>query len=136
MFSRTYKLDWFGTARGRIGYLPAERVMLYATGGLAYANLSGSSWTLPMDIGTWSQLSPGWTVGAGVEAALGDNWSVKFEYLYMDIGSAGGSSATVVVTGAGASTTGYVFNTKFTDSIARVGLNYRFGGPAAVVARY
>jgi outer membrane immunogenic protein len=93
VFTRDYKLDWFGTARGRVGFLPAERILLYATGGLAYGGFSGSSWTLPLDIGTWSQTRVGWTVGAGVEAALGSNWSVKFEYLYMDLGHVGGSSA-------------------------------------------
>jgi len=134
VFTRDYKLDWFGTARGRIGFLPAERILLYATGGLAYGGFSGSSWTLPMNIGTWSRTQAGWTVGVGVEAALGSNWSVKFEYLYMDLGNVGGSSATVVVTGV--SSAAYAFNTKFTDSIARVGLNYKFGGPTAVVARY
>jgi outer membrane immunogenic protein len=139
VFTRDYKLDWFGTARGRVGFLPAERLLLYATGGLAYGNFSGASWTLPLDIGTWSSLRAGWTVGAGVEAALGSNWSVKFEYLYMDLGNVGGSSATnTTSTTLRAITTtttlAYLFNTKFTDSIARVGLNYRFGGP--VVARY
>lgn len=144
-FTRDYKLDWFGTARGRIGFLPAERILLYATGGLAYGGFSGSSSTLPMNIGTWSQTRAGWTVGAGAEAALGSNWSVKFEYLYMDLGHVGGSSAnTTTVTSVGpiggittTTTTNlaYLFNTKFTDNIVRVGLNYKFGG-GAVVARY
>jgi len=128
VFTRDYKLDWFGTARGRVGFLPAERILLYATGGLAYGNFSGSSSTLPMNIGSWSKLNAGWTVGAGVEAALGANWSVKFEYLYMDLGNVGGSSAAVGLNQ-------WVFNTKFTDNIARVGLNYKFGG-GPVVARY
>jgi outer membrane immunogenic protein len=127
LFTRDYKLDWFGTARGRIGFLPAERLLLYATGGLAYGNFSGSSWTLPMNIGTWSFLRAGWTVGAGVEAALGNNWSVKFEYLYMDMGHVGGSSAVVTPNT-------YRFDTRFTDNIARVGVNYHFSGP--VVAKY
>ena len=134
VFYRDYKLDWFGTARGRVGFLPAERILVYATGGLAYGGFSGSSWTLPLNVGTWSHTQAGWTVGAGVEAALGSNWSVKFEYLYMDLGHVGGSTATVVVPGV--TSAAYVFNTKFTDSIARVGLNYKFGGPTAVVARY
>jgi outer membrane immunogenic protein len=139
VFTRDYKLDWFGTARGRVGFLPAERLLLYVTGGLAYGNFSGSSWTLPLDIGTWSSLRAGWTVGAGVEAALGNNWSVKFEYLYMDLGHVGGGSATnttsAIVRGTTTTTTlAYLFNTRFTDSIARVGLNYHFSGP--VVARY
>lgn len=129
VFTRDYKLDWFGTARGRVGFLPADRILLYATGGLAYGHFSGSSSTLPMNFGTWTSTNAGWTVGAGVESALGANWSVKFEYLYMDLGSVGGSSATVGLNH-------WVFNTKFTDNIARVGLNYKFGGPAGVVARY
>lgn len=147
VFTRDYKLDWFGTARGRVGFLPAERILLYATGGLAYGGFSGSSTTLPLDIGTWSSTNVGWTVGAGAEAALGSNWSVKFEYLYMDLGHVGGSSATSTVAtnaantpSAGFNTTtttnlAYVFNTKFTDNIVRVGLNYKFGG-GPIVARY
>jgi outer membrane immunogenic protein len=143
MFTRDYKLDWFGTARGRIGYLPAERILLYATGGLAYGSFSGSSLfgvqgANAVDFGSWSKVQAGWTVGVGAEAALGNNWSFKVEYLYMDLGNVGGSSATVVVPAGAApgSTTSYVFNTKFTDNIVRVGLNYKFGGPAAVVAKY
>ena len=147
VFTRDYKLDWFGTARGRVGFLPAERILLYATGGLAYGGFSGSSWTLPADIGTWSSTHVGWTVGAGAEAALGSNWSVKFEYLYMDLGHVGGSSATVVNATNAANTPSrgfnttttqtlaYVFNSKFTDNIVRVGLNYKFGG-GPIVAKY
>jgi outer membrane immunogenic protein len=144
-FNRDYKLDWFGTVRGRVGFLPAERILLYATGGLAYGGFSGSSTTLPLDIGTWSSTNVGWTVGAGAEAALGSNWSVKFEYLYMDLGHVGGSSAnnttTTVVGPIGGITTttttnlAYVFNTKFTDNIVRVGLNYKFGG-GPILAKY
>lgn len=148
VFTRDYKLDWFGTARGRVGFLPAERILVYATGGLAYGGFSGSSWTLPLNVGTWSHTQAGWTVGAGVEAALGSNWSIKFEYLYMDLGHVGGSSAnaTNVTNAANTPAVGfntvtttnlaYLFNTRFTDSIARVGLSYKFGGPEAIVARY
>ena len=143
-FTRDYKLDWFGTARGRVGFLPAERILLYVTGGLAYGGFSGSSLftaagTNALDFGSWSSTKVGWTVGAGVEAALGSNWSVKFEYLYMDLGNAGGSTATFVLPNPSATPTSsvaYAFNTKFTDNIVRVGLNYKFGGPYPVIAKY
>jgi outer membrane immunogenic protein len=143
-FTRDYKLDWFGTARGRVGFLPAERLLLYVTGGLAYGGFSGSSLstvagTNALDFGSWSSTKVGWTVGAGVEAALGSNWSIKFEYLYMDLGNAGGSTATFILPNPGATPTSsvaYAFNTKFTDNIVRVGLNYKFGGPYPVVAKY
>jgi outer membrane immunogenic protein len=138
VFTRDYKLDWFGTARGRIGFLPAERILLYATGGLAYGGFSGASTTLPLDIGTWSSTRAGWTVGAGAEAALGSNWSVKFEYLYMDLGDVGGSSATIPVFRGTTqiSSTTWAFNSRFTDNIVRVGLNYKFGGPGPILAKY
>jgi outer membrane immunogenic protein len=151
-FIADYQLKWFGTARGRVGLLAAERLLVYATGGLAYGGFSETSPNLAYSL---SSLKAGWTVGAGVEAALGSNWSVKFEYLYMDLGNVGNVSATGVnatsvsygnnnsnpkVNPQGSILTQtaytYLFNAKFTDSIARVGLNYRFGGPDAVVARY
>jgi outer membrane immunogenic protein len=147
-FLADYTLNWFGTARGRVGFLAAERLSLYATGGLAYGGFSGGSPTLAY---SFSSVKAGWTVGAGAEAALGSNWSIKFEYLYMDLGNVGNISATWA--NSSSSTYGsanspprgtiltqtaytYLFNSKFTDNIVRVGFNYKFGGPAAVVARY
>ena len=83
------KILWFGTVRGRIGYA-SDRVMLYATGGLAYGEvkidgtttISGSirqpGLLLPFSITHaigHSQVNAGWTVGAGVEAVLVGNWT-------------------------------------------------------------
>lgn len=145
-FAADYSLKWFGTARGRLGLLATDRLLLYATGGLAYGDITGGSPTLAY---SFSSLRAGWTVGAGAEAALGSNWSVKFEYLYMDLGNAGNISAntdTYYLSQSNTPSTGkttvtqrtysYLFNTRFTDNIVRVGLNYKFGGPAAVVAKY
>ena len=140
LFSANYKLDWFGTVRGRIGYLPSDRVLLYVTGGLAYGHLGADAPLLPL---SWGSTRAGWTVGGGVEAALDRNWSVKLEYLYMDLGSVGsGTSGTIVNNALNTPSVG--FNTvttttlgpgfRFTDSILRAGVNYRWGGP--VVPRY
>ena len=46
------KIDWFGTVRGRLGWLVTDQVLLYATGGLAYGHVGVSgnvnvSGTLP-----------------------------------------------------------------------------------------
>jgi len=140
-FIAKYSLNWFGTARARLGFLAAERLMLYATGGLAYGDFGGGSPNLAYSLGS---LRAGWTVGAGAEAALGSNWSVKFEYLYMDLGNTGNISAnqdTAYLSTAkspiSTQTTvtqtvySYLFNSKFTENIVRVGVNYKFGGPAA-----
>jgi outer membrane immunogenic protein len=82
----------------------------------------------------------GWTVGGGVEGAVGDNWSLKVEYLYVDLGTVTTTFATLpgcfgipggcIGIAAGSGT----ISSRITDNIVRVGLNYRFGGP--VVARY
>jgi outer membrane immunogenic protein len=65
-------LDWLGTTRGRVGFVvtPDNRLMIYATGGVAYgggsSNFSvydagGAYWT-----GNPSSSRVGWTAGAGV----------------------------------------------------------------------
>ena len=142
ILTANYKLDWFGTVRGRVGLLPTDRVLIYATGGLAYGELSATAPLVPL---SWGSTRVGWTVGAGAEVKLDNNWSVKLEYLYMDLGDVGSGSitATNVVTQLGVpvrfntvttTTLTSAFNTHFTDNILRVGVNYRFGGP--VVAKY
>ena len=127
------KIEWFGTARGRIGYA-WDRVMLYATGGLAYGGVklsgtntvSGTVVGLPFLVVTGighSQVNAGWTVGAGIEGALGDRWTWKAEYLYLDLGSMNDPDLQLQVLSAsgGRVTT----HTNYTDNIIRVGLNYR-----------
>ncbi|MCG2643601.1 MULTISPECIES: outer membrane protein [Bradyrhizobium] len=88
----------------------------------------------------------GWTVGAGGEFAIDRNWSVKVEYLYMDLGSFNGGSTTATTVTNALSTPAIGFNTvttttttgnfgtRFTYNIVRIRVNYRFSGP--VVARY
>lgn len=97
---------WFGTLRGRVGYA-LNNIMFYGTGGLAFgslrANVLGAS---------ESHSSLGWTVGAGVEFGLTQNWTAKVEYLYADL-----SSSSFAITGA---QNGYSFGT------VRFGVNYHF----------
>ena len=67
---------WLSTVRGRIGY-SFDRVMPYATGGLAVGDIRTS---MPGFAGGTST-NAGWTLGGGVEFALPGNWSAKAEYL-------------------------------------------------------
>jgi len=146
-----YKLQWFGTFRGRAGWLVDPRMLLYVTGGLAYgqfkADYTSGVVGLPLGVASTSTTRAGWTIGAGVEGALSNNWTVKAEYLYVDLGSSasgvlGGATSTVLpnvpqqgfttvvdTTFAGAATT------RLRDNIVRIGVNYHFM-PDAVVARY
>jgi outer membrane immunogenic protein len=153
--SAEHSLKWFGTLRGRLGFLPTERILLYATGGLAYGRIDASYLSgfsgFPLLGGSTSTTRVGWTVGAGVEGAIDSNWTWKAEYLYMDLGSyaanlgtgtVGPVTTTTFVTTQGptlqtttAATLAATTSSRFSDHIFRVGLNYRFSaGP--VVARY
>jgi outer membrane immunogenic protein len=132
---------FLGTIRPRIG-LTMDRLLLYVTGGVAFGSVKTTdSFCIQRCIdfaGSFSTVSgtatrTGWTAGAGVEYAIGNNWSVKAEYLYVDLGSYNTlipSAPDCVPTGA----CSFVVHHSYTDNIARVGVNYRFGGP--VVARY
>ena len=128
-------IDWFGTVRGRVG-VTLNNVLLYGTGGLAYGGVNSTATNVftPATSGTFSGSSGdtrfGWAAGAGVEWLFAPNWSVKGEYLHVDLGS---SNTTVLdpVNFPGAFAT-YHFHHEFES--ARVGVNYHFGGP--VVAKY
>jgi outer membrane immunogenic protein len=134
-FSPTSSLstDWLFTGRGRIGWAN-DHWLLYATGGVAVTNLSVNQSIVQLAPFIFNASSSdtrvGWTVGAGFEYALDRNWSVKGEYLYLDFGNLNGVG---VLTPPFA---GFTYNnsTHLTANLARVGFNYRFGGP--VVARY
>ena len=132
----SYDLDWFGTVRGRVGYLLYPRALLYLTGGLAYghlsADLSASAPPLgPVSISD-SATRAGWVIGGGLEWAVRGNWMLRAEYLYMDLGSMQtklGPISGSIPDGEfpiAVSASGTV-RTDFTDQIFRVGLSYKFG---------
>ena len=74
-------VDYLGTVRGRIGFLFATTLLVYATGGLAYGSVKSSTSQfqgfvppLPFAItqawgaaGSYSDTRTGWTVGGGLE---------------------------------------------------------------------
>jgi len=127
------KLDWFGTLRARLGFLPSDRLLVYATGGLAYGHgsvstdsvvvLGGNACAFFVGCGSGSSSGwlAGWTVGGGLEWAFADKWSAKGEYLYYDLGSLSYSYLdSQPVVGE------YNASANFRGSIVRVGLNYKF----------
>jgi outer membrane immunogenic protein len=101
-------VNWIGSVRARLGWTPTPTTLLYATGGVAWANVNipGVD-TLPAD-----QTKNGWVVGGGFEwAPWANNWSVRAEYLYYRF--------TSVELGAG-------FAGDISISEARVGVAYKF----------
>jgi len=148
--SITERMPWLGTVRGRIGTITGQW-LLYATGGLAYgrveADSSGSITGINIAASTngfnpaWStsdngMTKAGWTIGAGAELALDGNWSAKFEYLFVDLGSfnttfPGISGCFGVIVGGGAACITDLpgaanISSRITDNIVRLGLNYKF----------
>ena len=61
---------WFGTFRGRLGWTPAPTWLLYATGGLAYAETQFRLNQLGVVSYGFDNWRLGWTVGGGVEYAF------------------------------------------------------------------
>jgi outer membrane immunogenic protein len=136
VFTETARSNWLATVRGRIGFT-ADHVLFYGTGGLAIAD-SRSSDTLAFPtlspaatftgVGARSDTLLGWTAGGGIEWAFARNWSVKGEYLFAQFDR----------TTTAMSTIGATFTQSYSDrlklNVARVGVNYHFGGP--VVAKY
>ena len=105
----------WGTLRGRAGYA-FDSVLIHATGGLALASIDDTSiGNTPGETAIEDGARVGWVVGAGVEYALDNAWTLKAEYLHMDFGGIDGKSA---------NNEDYRFEN--TVNLLRIGTNYRF----------
>jgi outer membrane immunogenic protein len=141
------RMDWFSTIRAR-GGIAFDRWLVFATGGLAIGHFRsstsvtyGSNGTSPVfanasHVGENTNTRLGLAVGGGFEYAFTGNWSAKIEYLYLNFGS--WSYASPLITPAGSVGAGYSWTTTVSqrEHLVRVGLNYRFGAPGPVVAKY
>jgi outer membrane immunogenic protein len=134
------KLDWFATARGRIGYA-ADHWLWYVTGGIAVARLesnrvytSGRGLVNPQIPTTVVASNDSFTrtgvaLGAGVETALWGNWTAKLEYLYLGLRSTTDTFGAVNPPFFGpAQPVAVTHASDIRDHIIRIALNYRFGG--------
>jgi outer membrane immunogenic protein len=118
--------NWIGTVRARAGYA-WDRVLLYGTAGIAGANVQTGLSGLPQQ----TNFVVGWTAGAGLEWAFAENWTMKVEYLFVDLNNAvcnhgyscGYDAAATATTGALNSTS----SVKLNENIVRVGVNFKFG---------
>jgi outer membrane immunogenic protein len=113
------KTDALGTVRGRVG-VAFDQVLLYATGGYAWIDNKITVSALGVSASD-SKFHSGWTVGAGVEAFVAPQWSVKGEYLYRSLGSENYFTGTLP-------------SGDLKLHTLQFGVNYHFSGP--VVAKY
>ena len=116
-----HDLDWFGTARARVGYA-ADGWLAYLTGGYAFGRvaLKGTATAGAASASLTQNSTPsGWTIGVGTELALSPNWSARLEYLYVDLGTV---NNTIAVAGLPA----LVDSARVQMNVVRAGVNYRF----------
>lgn len=149
-----------GTLRARLGY-DLGKFLPYITAGFAYGNVSNDSLGLQQNIyannsggqsvsfgsatTNSSELTTGWAAGAGAEYIVADNWSVKGEYLFTQLGNLNVSGYPAAMSTmntpalAGTSVLNGVIG-PWSVHQARVGLNYHTGwlggGAPTVTAKY
>jgi outer membrane immunogenic protein len=120
------KVDWLASFRGRMG-LAVDDTLVYVTGGLALGQLKSSTTECDSSntCGTYASLSTvkvGWVAGVGAEHKFNQNWSVKGEFLYYDLGRTN-------TTGTGAPVCpSCSFSTDFNHEVlvGRLGVAYHF----------
>jgi iron complex outermembrane recepter protein len=128
-FEEGQKLEWFATLRARLGVTVTPDAIAYVTGGLAVGEVMTASTVFGFDgegnpvntIVSSHNTKVGWTVGGGIEGRLAGNWTAKIEYLYLDLGT-----VTTIPAPAPLATTAAAFNSRITDNLLRVGVNYKF----------
>jgi outer membrane immunogenic protein len=127
-------ISWFGTVRGRFGFA-VKNFLFYGTGGFAFGGVQNtllvSNGGLAANLNS-NSTQTGYTAGAGAEYAFNRSWSVKAEYQYINLGSYTLSAPVLPPNGI------IVSSTRLTNDFhtVRVGVNYKWGAPAPVVAKY
>lgn len=135
------KVQYLGSARARLGWLPTDNLLLYGTAGLAWERLDSTASRLLVDsppaplsdlTTTKSAIDKfGWVAGAGAEVMLGSpNWIGRVEYLHYDFGQ--------VMNAAASFSGGFGFDSSTAGSqtidLVRAGVSYKFGEPARVAS--
>lgn len=88
-----YRVDWDAALVGKLGWIPAQGWMVYALGGLAGGDITGSATVncvvSPAFCGStgFSNVHSGWTAGVGIEHLFTQYISAKLEYRYTDLGN-------------------------------------------------
>jgi outer membrane immunogenic protein len=141
-------IKWFGTVRARLGYLPADNLLTYVTGGFAYGQVERTGTLfLPAGVlgisvpsfsatctgpaatcfaGSSRDTALGWTLGGGLEYAFWQKWTIKAEYLYVSLDNTSLTETATLLLVPGTSPVSYDASSRANFNVARVGVNYRF----------
>lgn len=148
-------VNWIGTTRARLGYMPASNLLLYISGGFSYGGIyannqnnltqenvvtqSSSSFTLiSSDVvsssggnGRFSGTRFGYSTGGGIEWMFSQNLGFKAEAIYYNLGSVSFAANPVSIGGLTVGAAGIIGNIPVTritydGIIGRTGINYHF----------
>jgi len=119
------KNDFLATATARLGYVYAERWLVYVRGGAAWTREKIDDAFIGPAVGVLTDPGAtvsrtGWTVGAGAEWAFAQHWSANVEYNFHDFGAKGPFLLTSPVNSV------TVHQLRDTIHTATVGVNYHF----------
>ena len=117
-----------GSVRARAGYA-FGRLLTYATGGVAFGSFQTDAQLFGADLdgvtnfaasGANSATRIGWTLGAGVEYAINNHWSLRTEYRYSDFGHLG------ILPGASSIGAVFAVDRHLDQQQVQVGFSYKF----------
>jgi outer membrane immunogenic protein len=124
--------DWLFTLRPRLGFA-ADRWLLYVTGGLAISDVKAAfafadTFATALETASISSTRAGWVAGAGAEYAFAGPWSVKVEYLHIDLGTVSTTSAnlTAFTPPIAFPTNVFSHSMNLKSDMVRGGVNFRF----------
>jgi outer membrane immunogenic protein len=125
------KLNWLASARARWGYA-WDNMMLYATGGVAWAKIDydavrNYAAIPPNNFASFNDTVSGWVIGGGAEYRVSTNFTLRAEYLYYSFDSSQSVTTTCGPSGCGATPPVITYSWDDTSvHIARVGGSFRF----------
>ena len=141
------RTTWDASTRGRAGFLATPTTLVYATGGAAWQHYEisttsialalvlsggqpGGPFSVTPAVTTNSATKAGWTIGSGIESALGGHWFARAEYRFADFGT---STFTITrnTTFLPINPIVNIFDVPFRTHTASFGLAYKFGDEVA-----
>jgi outer membrane immunogenic protein len=123
-YTQSVQSNWLSTIRGRLG-IANQSWLFYATAGLAVGqtdftdNFMGLHGVGPIN-SSLNGTHAGWAAGAGAEVIAAGAWSIKLEYLHVDLGSQTDTAQSQINSAA------ITHSHSLTEDIARIGVNYHW----------
>ena len=128
-YNSDLELEWLATVRLRGGFA-IDRALIYGTGGVAFAQMNYDYDITPVAgppaliSGDIEENMTGWTIGGGVEYAATQNFTVKLEYLYTDLGDF--DDSTTIAAGGPIPAGTYSIDGDVDFHTVKLGVNYKF----------